>query len=101
MPGTRRWPAESGGEEKQEIMRLMSNVAKENKGLILQAAKDTKYRVQVADTAYVPSTSHVLEGYIGVFSVDNIDSKAFWRRYEELREAVQFPAQTYAGEVEK
>lgn len=69
--------------------RFLVNLKKENKPLILQAAKESGYRIYVEDEAFQNPLLGELKPLAGMISVYTWDIKrlhlSFWDKYDEIQ----------------
>jgi hypothetical protein len=63
---------------------LLTNVRREERDLILQAARDTGFRISISDEAY-SQCGQLVPNCIGVYTFEwPIDHSSFWNRVKEL-----------------
>ena len=63
---------------------FMTNTKASNKEIILQAAKDTGFDIEVRNIA-TDSSGKVLDNYIEVHTKEHKDHSEFWDRFDELQ----------------
>jgi hypothetical protein len=65
---------------------FMTNISKDYKSAIIQAAKETGFDVYTEDVAFWSNEFKVLKGSIGVYTRQpGTDHSPFWKRFDEIR----------------